>query len=51
MLASIPVSLVLSVVGLWKDGRKRYAIAGAVITGLTILFLFGLPLLMACFLR
>ena len=47
----MPVSLVLSVVGLWKDGRKGYAIAGAVITGLTVLFFFGLPLLMACFLR
>ena len=45
------MSLILSVVGLWRDGRKRYAIAGTVITGLTVLLFFGLPLLMACFLR
>jgi len=41
------VSLVLSVIGLWKDGRKRYAIAGAAITGLSVAFFFGLRLLMA----
>jgi hypothetical protein len=41
------VSLILSVVGLWKDGRKRYAIAGAAITGFSVVFFFGLPLLMA----
>jgi hypothetical protein len=45
----MPVSLILSIVGLWKDGRKGYAIAGAAITGFSVLFFVGLPLVMAFF--
>jgi hypothetical protein len=43
-LGSIPAALVLSLVGLWRDGRKVYAIIGTVVAGLTVLFFVGLSL-------
>ncbi|MCX5654008.1 MAG: hypothetical protein NTY65_05090 [Planctomycetota bacterium] len=37
-----PLALILSVVGLFLDGRKVYAIIGTVIAGLTVLALGAL---------
>jgi hypothetical protein len=34
-----PLALILSVVGLFLDGRKVYAIIGTVIAGLTVLLM------------
>jgi hypothetical protein len=36
-------------VGLWRDGRKVYAIIGTVAAGLTVLFFVGLSLLSLLF--
>jgi len=42
----IPASLIVSTIGVFRDGRKRYAIAGAVIAALMGAFFFGLPILL-----
>lgn len=36
-MASIPAGLVLSLIGLWRDRPKVYAIMGTIIAGLTLL--------------
>jgi hypothetical protein len=41
-----PLALILSVIGIFVDGRKAYAIIGTVIAALTAVFLFVVPLVM-----
>ena len=41
MLAGPPLAFVFSLVGVFKDTRRSLAIAGLVISGLSVLFLGG----------
>ena len=45
------MALILSVVGIFVDGRKAYAIVGTVIAALTGILFFVMPLVMLLLLR
>ena len=48
MLVSLPLAFIISLVGLFRDSPKGWAIAGVIISGVFGLRFIGLPWLVNC---
>jgi hypothetical protein len=47
MMASPPAAVMVGILGIILDGRKRWAVAGTALAALTLLFLLGMPILVS----